>query len=259
MTNTDAIFEAIDRMNEVVADAIAWKRGRPDDDDLLQAMIRAEDDGDVLTDEELLANVVLLYLAGHETTVNLIGNGVAALLANRDQLDRLVADPSLDANAIEELLRYDSPVQFSRRIALEDFSFAGADVTAGELVMTPRRRQPRSRQVRRRRRPPRPGPRERPRARELRQRCPPLPGCGPRPPRGPGGDRSPRPPLPRHRRRRPRPAQRPDRPPRPRRAPRHPALTRGGPLLRTVSSVHGPRRERRGPTRRGSGGSRWPS
>ena len=136
MTNTVAIFEAIDRMNEVVTEAIAWKRSRPDDDDLLQAMIRAEDDGDVLTDEELVANVALLYLAGHETTVNLIGNGVCALLAHRDQLDRLVADPSLDANAVEELLRYDSPVQFSRRIALEDFSFADKKITAGELVMT---------------------------------------------------------------------------------------------------------------------------
>ena len=62
---------------------------------------------------------MLLFMAGHETTVNLIGNGTNALLRNRDQLDRLVAEPDLDATAVEELLRYDSPVQFSRRIMLQ--------------------------------------------------------------------------------------------------------------------------------------------
>lgn len=136
MQNAAEIFDAIDHMDAVVADAIAWKRGRPDDDDLLQAMIRAEDDGDVLSDEELIANVVLLYLAGHETTVNLIGNGVTSLLRNRDQLDRLVADPSLDVNAVEELLRYDSPVQFSRRVAMDDFEIRGEQISAGDMVMT---------------------------------------------------------------------------------------------------------------------------
>lgn len=137
MQHTAEIFEAIDHMRQVVTDAITWKRGRLDqDDDLLAALIRAEDDGDVLTDQELIENVVLLYLAGHETTVNLIGNGVNALLTNRDQLDRLVAQPDLDANAIEELLRYDSPVQFSRRVALEAFSFGGHTIQAGDLVMT---------------------------------------------------------------------------------------------------------------------------
>lgn len=129
------IVEASARMREVVVDAITWKRGR-DDDDLLTALIQAEEDGDVLSDEELVENVVLLYLAGHETTVNLIGNGLCALLEHRDQLERLAADPSLDANAIEELLRYDSPVQFSRRIATEDFRFADVEIAAGDLVMT---------------------------------------------------------------------------------------------------------------------------
>ncbi|MCU1355123.1 MAG: putative cytochrome hydroxylase [Acidimicrobiales bacterium] len=129
------IVEASGHMRGVLAEAIAWKRTR-DDDDLLTAMIRAEDEGDVLSDAELLENVMLLFLAGHETTVNLIGNGVLALLTNRDQLDRLVADPSLDANAIEELLRFDSPVQFSRRIALEPIEIKGVRIEAGELVMT---------------------------------------------------------------------------------------------------------------------------
>lgn len=131
------IFEASDNMRDQVAAAIAWKRTRLDvDDDLLTALIRAEDEGDVLSDEELIENVVLLYLAGHETTVNLIGNGVHALLQHRDQLERLVADPSLDANATEELLRYDSPVQFSRRIALEPIEVGGQAIAPGELVMT---------------------------------------------------------------------------------------------------------------------------
>jgi cytochrome P450 len=135
MQNGKAILEASGHMRRVVNEAIAWKRTR-DDDDLLTAMIRAEDEGDTLSDAELLENVMLLFLAGHETTVNLIGNGTNALLRHRDQLERLAADPSLDVNATEELLRYDSPVQFSRRIALEPIEVAGADIPAGDLVMT---------------------------------------------------------------------------------------------------------------------------
>ena len=135
VSNTEAIMAASDRMHEVVTEAIAWKRTR-DDDDLLTALIRAEEDGSMLSDNELRDNVVLLYLAGHETTVNLIGNGVHALLEHPDQLRRLVGDPSLDANAVEELLRFDSPVQFSRRIATEPFEIQGVRVEAGEFVMT---------------------------------------------------------------------------------------------------------------------------
>jgi cytochrome P450 len=83
-----------------------------------------------------VTQLLLLYLAGHETTVNLIGNGTLALLRNRDQLERLVADPALDAAAPDELLRYDTPVQFSRRIALSDIEVGGETVAAGELVLT---------------------------------------------------------------------------------------------------------------------------
>jgi len=136
LTNAEAIFEASDRMREVIVDAIEWKRGRPEDDDLLNALIRAEDSGDVLSNMELIDNVVLLFLAGHETTVNLIGNGVYALLCNRAQLERLQAEPDLDANAVEELLRYDSPVQFSRRIALQPLEIAGHPIEPGDFVMT---------------------------------------------------------------------------------------------------------------------------
>ncbi len=129
------IFEAMDEMNRVVGEAIAWKRSR-DDDDLLSALIAAEDGGEVLSDAELRANVALLFLAGHETTVNLIGNGVAALLAHRRQLEALVADPGLTENAVEELLRWDSPVQFSRRIALAPIEIGGETITPGEFVTT---------------------------------------------------------------------------------------------------------------------------
>jgi cytochrome P450 len=122
-------------MFEHIVDAIEWKRHNPADD-LLSAMIAAEEDGDRLSIEELLDQVVLLYLAGHETTVNLIGNGTCALLRHRDQLERLVADPGLDANAVDELLRYDSPVQLSRRISTTQIEIAGETIDAGEMVLT---------------------------------------------------------------------------------------------------------------------------
>jgi len=136
VTKLDEILEASDHIGEHVSAAIEWKRGRPDDEDLLNALIRAEDDGDVLSDTELLDNVALLYLAGHETTVNLIGNGTYALLRHPDQLRQLHDDASLAPNAVEELLRYDSPVQFSRRITLEPMTIAGVDIEPGTFVMT---------------------------------------------------------------------------------------------------------------------------
>ncbi len=129
------IVAAADQMFAHVDDAIEWKRRNPADD-LLSGMIAAEEDGERLSPVELRDQVVLLYLAGHETTVNLIGNGTLALLRHRAQLERLVADPSLDANAVDELLRYDSPVQVSRRIATTDIEIAGEQIGAGELVLT---------------------------------------------------------------------------------------------------------------------------
>jgi cytochrome P450 len=122
-------------LEDIAREAIDWKRAHQADD-LLTALINAEDSGDVLSDEELVAQTILLYLAGHETTVNLIGNGALALLRNRDQLDLWRERPDLDDNAVEELLRYDSPVQFSRRITLADYALDD-DVTipAGTMVM----------------------------------------------------------------------------------------------------------------------------
>ena len=80
--------------------------------------------------------MVLLYIAGHETTVNLIGNGTLALLRNRDQLELLVNDASVDATFVEELLRYDSPVQMSRRITLASYEIEGKTIDPGSIVMT---------------------------------------------------------------------------------------------------------------------------
>ncbi len=127
------IAAAFDQMRAFVGEAIAWKRANPADD-MLSAMIAAEDNGDVLSDEELRAQVMLLYIAGHETTVNLIGNGTLALLRHPDQLTRLRDDPSLTANAVEELLRYDSPVQMSRRITLRDVDVDGTVIGSGTFV-----------------------------------------------------------------------------------------------------------------------------
>lgn len=128
-----AIADAGERMRDFTADAIAWKRRNPGDD-LLTALIAAEEDGDMLSDEELIDQVMLIYIAGHETTVNLIGNGVLALLGDRDQLERVRTDPSIRANAVDELLRYDPPVQMTRRITLTDVEVGGKTIEAGTFV-----------------------------------------------------------------------------------------------------------------------------
>ena len=110
-------------------------------DDLLSALIVAEEEGDRLSPAELLSFVILLYVAGHETTVNLIGNGTLALLRNPDQLRRWADDPSLDSNALDELLRFDGPVQQTVRVPMVDVTYAALDgtdivVPKGSLVMT---------------------------------------------------------------------------------------------------------------------------
>lgn len=104
--------------------------------DLVSALVRAEEAGDKLSEDELLGMVFLLLIAGHETTVNLIGNGVLALLQHPDQLQRLKDDPSLVKPAIEELLRYDGPVETStERFAREDVRIGGTVIPRGAMVM----------------------------------------------------------------------------------------------------------------------------
>jgi cytochrome P450 len=129
-----AAVVASDAMWEHLNGVIAWKREHPAED-VLTALIHAEEGGDVLSTEELQEQVALLFIAGHETTVNLIGNGTLALLRHRDQLQRWREDPGLDANAVDELLRYDSPVQFSRRITKVDTEIAGRTIPGGSFVL----------------------------------------------------------------------------------------------------------------------------
>jgi cytochrome P450 len=105
-------------------------------DDLITQLVQAEEDGSKLTNEELTANIILLFGAGHETTVNLIGNGLLALHRNPDQLALLKARPELITNAIEEFLRYDSSVQLTGRVALEDIDdLGGKRIPRGESVL----------------------------------------------------------------------------------------------------------------------------
>ena len=129
-----AIAAAEVELTTLMREIIAWKRDNPADD-LLTALIAAEHEGDQLTDDELVAQVLLLYVAGHETTVNLIGNGALALLHNPDQLALLRAHPDLAANAVEECLRYDSPVQQSRRITVRPHTVGGREIPAGMFVI----------------------------------------------------------------------------------------------------------------------------
>ena len=104
------------------------------DQDLLSAMIAAEEAGDRLTHPELITTATLLFVAGHETTLNLVGHAVLALLRNPGEMERLRQDPSLIRPAVEEFLRYDSPVQFTARIATTDVEVDGTVIEAGEQV-----------------------------------------------------------------------------------------------------------------------------
>lgn len=110
-------------------------RRRTPGDDLITQLVQAEEDGNKLTNEELTANIILLFGAGHETTVNLIGNGLLALHRNPDQLALLKARPELMEGAIEEFLRYDSSVQMTGRVALEDVDLGGMKIPKGESVL----------------------------------------------------------------------------------------------------------------------------
>jgi pimeloyl-[acyl-carrier protein] synthase len=122
-------------MLEYFRDLIAERRQTPCDD-LLSLLIAAEEQGDRLTEGELLITCNLLFVAGHETTVNLIGNGVLALLNHPEELAKLRADPTLLPGAVEELLRYDSPVQRTGRMTNTDIELHGRKIPKGSLVVT---------------------------------------------------------------------------------------------------------------------------
>lgn len=135
----DATEVAAAAMGEYLRGVIDHRRQHLGDD-LLSALIVAEEEGDRLSPAELLSFVILLYVAGHETTVNLIGNGTLALLRNPDQLRLWADDPSLDSNAMDELLRFDGPVQQTVRVPMVDVTYAAVDgteivVPKGNMVM----------------------------------------------------------------------------------------------------------------------------
>jgi pimeloyl-[acyl-carrier protein] synthase len=134
-------LEILDRANVAATafhqyfDALAAERRSHLRDDLLSALIQAEDEGQKLTHQELRTTCVLLLVAGHETTVNLISNGMLALLQHPTQLEALRAEPSLLKNAVEEMLRYDSPVQFVGRTLLQDVEIDGRQISRGDQVV----------------------------------------------------------------------------------------------------------------------------
>jgi cytochrome P450 len=136
---TRRVAESDSRSSELaltayLQDLVAKRRADPDDS-LLSALIAAEEEGDRLTTAELVSTAMLLLIAGFETTVNLIGNGTVALLGEPEQWRRLCAEPGLIPGAVEELLRYDSPVQMTSRIATEDLEVDGVPIRKGTPVI----------------------------------------------------------------------------------------------------------------------------
>src|SRR5919204_383775 len=134
----EAMAEFGAQMNEFVAylhDLFARRRKEPGDD-LVSALLQVRDGGDTPSDQELFSMVVLLIVAGHETTVSLIGNAVLALLRHPDQLAALCAEPALVPNAVEELVRYDGPVERTlNRWAATDVELGGQTIRRGESVI----------------------------------------------------------------------------------------------------------------------------
>jgi cytochrome P450 len=131
----DAAAAGVRELAAQFEELIAERRARPTDD-LLSLLIQVEEAGDQLSHDELLSTVLLLFGAGFETTTNLIGNSLLALLDHPDQLRRLRDDRSLLPNAVEELLRWDSPVQLDGRRVFEDMDVHGTALEAGSHVVT---------------------------------------------------------------------------------------------------------------------------
>jgi cytochrome P450 len=126
----DAVLAVTDFPREVVA-----HRCRHKGSDLVSLLIDIEEDGHVLTEEELYAQCVLLLFGGHETTRNLIANGVYTLLEHPEEMADLRRNPEIILTAVEELLRYESPVQFVSRVAKEELEIAGVRIQAGDSVL----------------------------------------------------------------------------------------------------------------------------
>ncbi len=133
-SRAQAAQAASDEFADYFRALIAARRAQPEQD-LLSDLIRAEDDGEMLTENELIATCVLLLVAGHETTVGLISNAILALLRHPGQLAAIRADPGLAAGAVEETLRYDAPVQMTARVARGGMQVGAVDAPDGALVL----------------------------------------------------------------------------------------------------------------------------
>lgn len=126
--------EAFARFDEYFRGLLDERRRQPRED-LLSGLVAVRESGSALTEAELLTTCILLYVAGHETTMDLIGNGTLALLRFPDQLRRLAGEPGMARVAVEELLRFDPPTQLTRRTALEDVELAGYLIPQGDQVV----------------------------------------------------------------------------------------------------------------------------
>ena len=130
----DKVAPALNALGDYLRDLFEVRRREPGDK-VIDTLLAAGDGGDALTERELVATAVLLLTAGFETTVNLIGNGVLALLANPDQRAALVDDPALTANAVEEALRYEPSVQMTARVVRTDTELAGRELRTGTMII----------------------------------------------------------------------------------------------------------------------------
>lgn len=130
----EARSEGVLQFAQYFFELLADRRSNPGDD-LLTGLVQAEDGGAVLSEAEMLSTCILLLVAGHETTVNLIAGGALALLRRPDQFERFRTDPEVNRSAIEEMLRYVSPVQLTGRSFTEDCEFGGVEFEAGDFAM----------------------------------------------------------------------------------------------------------------------------
>ncbi len=128
------LLRSLEEMCAYFLAAVQEHREHPRDD-VISALVTAEQDGDRLTDEEIVANCILIMVGGQETTTNLIGNGMLSLLRYPDQLEKLQADSSLIPPAVEELLRYESPIQHTTRVAPNDLVLGGKTIRKGQTVI----------------------------------------------------------------------------------------------------------------------------
>ena len=133
-------LNVFEQLNQVVLEftkylrSLIAQRRQSRQDDLISALIAAKEENDKLSEDELLATCILLFTAGHETTVKLISNGVLTLLRHPDQLEKLKQEPMLIQSAVEELLRYDSPVQVTFRTAIEEVEIGNKTIQKGQQV-----------------------------------------------------------------------------------------------------------------------------